>query len=485
MNVKRLLEVLAFFVLFWFFSSAVSAMNITAWSSSGGNPTYKDNSQDLIYKVQPGDTITFTVTTNETCNFTWKVIHGAEALQTHEENNTKTSSFTWQVPNETSTWDIEVEASNYKPVLGPYEQDHKIWTITTSQLIELSPGEDIQSAIDSLPEEGGVVELKEGTWQLNNSTTPIVIDRNGTTLRGQGENKTTLSLTEHIYHGLIRISVYRDDQAFINATKLDPNACGDLEPQADELCNISNVVIEDIHIHGFDLEFGDHFDNVAIEGLLFKNSKFSDIWIDNIGQGFKLWKSVNSTFQYSLMEHTGGAFWDFGPFCGYTLHHNIFRNGGHGYAVKYNGACDHNIFTNNVMDNVIGRLELYGVSNYNRITNNLIRNTTREGIWMWGYHNIVKGNIISHPNGNGITLISIWSYADPSMNKNTVIGNLIINPVEHGIGLVKITFPYLHTVNITGNTIYKAEGDGICIEDEQNTDYYLSLIHISEPTRPY
>ncbi|RLI18227.1 hypothetical protein DRO49_02515, partial [Candidatus Bathyarchaeota archaeon] len=366
-------------------SAASGAPAIVAWSSSGGNTTYKDNPQDLIYKVQPGDTLTFTVTANETCNFTWKVMLGAKILQTHEENNTKTSSFTWTVPNEISTWDIEVEASNYKPALGPYEQDHKIWTITTSQLIELSPEEDIQSAIDSLPVEGGVVELKEGTWYLNNSMTPIVIDRSGITLRGQGKNKTTLSLTEHIYHSVIRISVYKDDQAFRDAANGEPNACWTLEPQADELCNISNVAIEDIHIYGFDREFSSYFDNVAIEGLFFKNAKFSDIWIDNIGVGCELWKSVNSTVQYSLMEHTGGAFWDFGPFCGYTIHHNIFRNGGNGYAVKYNGGCNHNIFTNNVVKDVTGQLEIYGTSNYNEVTNNLFDNPTGCGIWVWGF----------------------------------------------------------------------------------------------------
>ncbi|RLG67692.1 MAG: hypothetical protein DRO11_09845, partial [Methanobacteriota archaeon] len=350
-------------------SVSAAAPSITDWSSTGGNPTNKDNPQDLIYKVQPEDTITFTVTANETCNFTWKVMLGANTTQTYTKNNTKTSSFTWQVPNEASTWDIEVETSSYKPVLGPYEQDHKIWTITASQLIELYPEEDIQSAIDSLPEEGGVVELKEGTWHLNNSMTPIVIDRSGITLRGQGKNKTTLSLTEHIYHGLIRISVYRGDQAFENAVHSEPKSCGALEPQADELCNISNVVIEDIHLHGFDLEFSSYFDNVGIQGVFFKDAKFSDLWIDHIGVGLQLRKSVNGTFQYSLVEHTGGAFWDFGPFCGYTIHHNMFRNGGSGYAVKFNGACWHNIFTNNVMKDVTGQLEIYGTSNYNKITN--------------------------------------------------------------------------------------------------------------------
>jgi len=439
-------------------------LSITNWSSTGGNPTYKDNPQDLIYKVQPEDTITFTVTANENCNFTWKVMLGANTTQTYTKNNTKTSSFTWQVPNEASTWDIEVETSNYKPVLGPYEQDHKIWTITTSELIELYPGEDIQSAIDSLPEEGGVVELKEGTWHLNNSMTPIVIDRSEITLRGQGKNKTTLSHTEHIYHSTIRISVYRDDQAFIDGTKGEPKSCGALEPQADELCNISNVVIEDIHIHGFDREFSSYFDNVAIEGLFFKNAKFSDLWIDNIGVGCELWKSVNSIFQYSLMEHTGGAFWDFGPFCGYTIHHNIFRNGGNGYVIKYNGGCDHNIFTNNIIEHVTGwALQPYGASSHNIITNNIIRYPSGYGIWMWGFDNLVKGNIIHDCGIDGIRIYDSWAFGNPSENINNIANNLIYNNAESGIATqVRATMNTVtRTANIINNVIYGNEKDGI------------------------
>ena len=480
------------FVLLLLGSGPVKATpSIVAWSSSGGNPTYKDNPQDLIYKVQPGDTITFTVTTNENCNFTWKVILGAKVLQTYEENNTKTSSFTWTVPNEISTWDIEVEASNYKPALGPYEQDHKIWTITTSQLVELSPGEDIQSAIDSLPEEGGVVELKEGTWHLNNSTTPILINRSGITLRGQGKNKTILSLTEHIYHSVIRVSEYTDDKAIQDWARGEAGwpwrSCRELEPQADELCNISNVVVEDIHLHGFDLKESGDFDNVAIEGLLFKNSKFSDIWIDTFGFGFKLWKSVNSTVQYSLIENIGNGLWDFGPFCGYLIKHNIWREGGGGIGIKFNGGCDHNIFTNNIIKNTKGHgLTIYGTSNENEITNNLICNLSwpdRDGIWVWGFRNIIKGNIIHHiPGGNtggdGIAIASMWISSNASLNTNTIIGNLIYDVGRYGISLGRIQFPRQYTVNIIGNTIYKAGSDGIYSGDNgsnggQNAEYYV------------
>ena len=167
-----------------------AAPSIVAWSSSGGNPTYKDNPQDLIYKVQQGDTITFTATSNQSCDWVWEVYFGARVIANFTENNTKTSSFTWQVPNETSTWSIDVACMRKPTIVGPPERAIISWTITTANLIEVNEGEDIQTAIDSLPEEGGIVELKEGTWNI---TSPIRIRNDNTTLVGQGMDKTIIN----------------------------------------------------------------------------------------------------------------------------------------------------------------------------------------------------------------------------------------------------------------------------------------------------
>ncbi|MCD6378184.1 MAG: hypothetical protein J7L99_04975, partial [Planctomycetes bacterium] len=132
-------------------SIAYAKPSIVSWSSSGGHTEQKHNPQDLIYKVQPGDVITFTASANNGCTFVWKVMLGTKVLKTYKEDNAKRTSFKWQVPNMVSTWDVEVEIFNHKPSMGPYEQDHKIWTITTSKIVVVEPGKDIQKAIDSLP----------------------------------------------------------------------------------------------------------------------------------------------------------------------------------------------------------------------------------------------------------------------------------------------------------------------------------------------
>jgi len=219
-GVKRHVSIFVFLsvalcLLFCMGGVARAAPSITAWSSSGGNPTYKDNPQDLIYKVQPGDTITFTVTVNETCNFTWEVMLGAKALQTYKENDTKTSSFTWTVPNEISTWDIVVECFKKEREIGTNPAVYLSWTITTSQIIEVPEGGNIQSAIDSLPDEGGVVELSAGTYNPN--YTINITNRANITLRGAG---TTTWSTELHYPDTSITSINIDNSENIRVEHL-------------------------------------------------------------------------------------------------------------------------------------------------------------------------------------------------------------------------------------------------------------------------
>jgi len=418
-------------------SVSAAAPSITNWSSTGGNPTNKDNPQDLVYKVQPEDSITFTVTANETCNFTWEVMRGAEVLQTHEENNTKTSSFIWQVPNKTSTWDIEVEVSNYKPPIGPYKQDHKVWTITTSELIAVNLGEDIQAALDSLPVEGGVVELKEGTWNLSNADTPIQINRSNTTLRGQGKDKTILHATEILNNSLIRVSTTSD-----------------------------YVAVEDMYLHGFSCEGGDYSSNLAIWGCRPEKedayTKYSDLLIDNVYMAFQYGYAMSNLIQYCTVEHVK-VFMD----CHIeraTIRHNVFRDGGTGVVIKFNAGSD-NIFTNNVIEHVTGwALQPYGISPRNTITNNIIRHVYNGyGIWMWTYGSVVKGNIIHDCERDGIRIYDTWAFGDPSMNINNVTNNLIYNNMGSGIitEVDRTENSVMRTANIINNVIYGNGKDGI------------------------
>ena len=128
---KRIVFIVALvFVLLFVGSEAVKAEpSITDWSSSGGNPANKDNPQDLMYLIQPGDEITFSVTTNEPCNFTWEVNKVEERSTTSPST---TDSFTFTVPSLNCSqdpseciWEIHVKAYNENG------EAHHEWVIST------------------------------------------------------------------------------------------------------------------------------------------------------------------------------------------------------------------------------------------------------------------------------------------------------------------------------------------------------------------
>ncbi|RLB03971.1 MAG: hypothetical protein DRG59_10945, partial [Deltaproteobacteria bacterium] len=110
-------------------SVSATAPSITNWSSSGGITTNKDNPQDLMYLVQPGDEITFSVIANEACNFTWEVNKVEEKNAT---SSSITDSFTFTVSSidcsqdpSKCIWEIHVKAYNDNGEV------HHEWVIST------------------------------------------------------------------------------------------------------------------------------------------------------------------------------------------------------------------------------------------------------------------------------------------------------------------------------------------------------------------
>jgi len=103
---------------------ASAAPSITDWSSSGGNPTNKDNPQDLMYLVQLGDEITFSVTANESCSYNWSV--------NKVDQGVNSSTFTFTVPSLNCSQDpseciFEVHVKAY----NENGEAHHEWVIST------------------------------------------------------------------------------------------------------------------------------------------------------------------------------------------------------------------------------------------------------------------------------------------------------------------------------------------------------------------
>jgi len=127
-GVKRHVSIFVFLsialCLIFCMSIVSAAPSIVAWSSSGGNTTNKDNSQDLMYLVQPGDEITFEINTSEPCNYNWSVNKVDQGVNSNNFTFTVPSLNCSQDPSE-CIWEIHVKAYNDNG------EAHHEWVIST------------------------------------------------------------------------------------------------------------------------------------------------------------------------------------------------------------------------------------------------------------------------------------------------------------------------------------------------------------------
>ena len=447
-----------------------AATSITNWSSTGGSPTNKDNPQDLIYKVQQGDTITFTATSNQSCDHVWEVVKGVDVLTTHVERNVKTSSFTWTVPSEKNNWDIVVFICPHaegveSPIVwtvpspmnittpvntiypspsgvGPRPQ--LAWTLTTSALITVSPEESIQDAIDSLPPEGGVVELTEGTWNITSLLRIQKYTINGTeyprvnvTLRGAGINKTVLSAQASMPQ-LFIMTFY--DNFTEKAHWYFYNSKNPLDH--DQTKFLRNIVVEDIHFTGNRIE------NLSpVVGTIdIKKSRISRIKVDEgIRYGFTPHYCLKSAITDNIITH---SLYLTDPLANVAVDwlNNHFS---HGYVLRLpNGAWgavtrgywDYNILIQgNYFDDCIDGLYIY---------------STREGI--------ARNNIIANGRRNGIALISSGIVL--------VENNVVYNVDTYGGPAIKQGGDVLGPKTVRNNIVVNNTGDGIS-SDIANVSY--------------
>ena len=99
------------------FKSVNAKPSIIDWYSSGGHPRYKDDNKDLMYLVEKGDLIEFSVTVDEPASFSWKV--------NKIEQNKSSNKLVFSVPEEDGIWEIHVIAYN------EFGESHQEWVIST------------------------------------------------------------------------------------------------------------------------------------------------------------------------------------------------------------------------------------------------------------------------------------------------------------------------------------------------------------------
>ena len=94
-------------------------ITITDWASDG---TQRENDKDIMYLVSADEEITFSITTDESCDYVWEINKVEQGI------NANTISFI--IPNGKSIWEIHVKASNANG------EAHHEWVVSTLGIYE-------------------------------------------------------------------------------------------------------------------------------------------------------------------------------------------------------------------------------------------------------------------------------------------------------------------------------------------------------------
>ena len=439
---------------------------ITSYSSTGGNPQFKDSGQDLIYKIEQGDELTFSITTTQTdLRYLWQVMKGSEVL----DSATEGTAFNWIVPSEKSTWEIYVEATLKNEIGDTIGRDYLNWSITTSDLVTVEPSGPItiQDAIDSLPAEGGVVEFTEDTFTISST---IRIRKSNITLRGAGMDRTIIKGDPPV--DLLRVDML-DNR---------PERPWGVWPEDDTF--LSGITVEGIHFLGeySATECG------AVHFYAVDNSKVVRIRVtDNYNGGLNLsWCRFMTVNECEVYHNGGGCIGTFA-----LTDSTITGNKVSGAERGMYGAIELNMTQRNtVSHNFVSDTSMfYGIAVYSttdsRVVENVVENA--RGIWIYnGSGNEITRNIIKSGYDFGIFVTASDGEDKPAHRTKHILSRNVIYDTGiykgqggHGIWVRRKDrpgHPYPLYVTIESNTIYSNEANGIHNEHDQHGEVKNNII---------
>ena len=311
-------------------------------------------------------------------------------------------------------------------------------TIPAQTPIQVNPGESIQDALDTLPLEGGTVELLSGEWNI---TETIRIDRSNITLKGAGKEQT-------------HINMLTENAQIVNCNHVTGE-------------DIFNITVKDLHLHG---EKGaGHVGKALLLSQVF-NSNISNVWLENNGyDGIRLGTSNNNTISDCKCNDNYHGISLSSSDYNIIVNNTCFDNG---YTnIQLNAGNDNNEIRNNTLwsgGSGRGSLLIYSSSHRNLIDGNTIYQSSRQGIYIWPTcsDTIVVNNTIY---GNGWYGIEVSTDCHRTLIKNNRIYNN-----QHGI-LIGGSSTCSNTT-IESNTIHGNSDDGIFIITGENTAIKNNII---------
>lgn len=341
-------------------------------------------------------------------------------------------------------------------------------------VIQITPTDSIQTAIDSIPPEGGIIELSVGTWIIN---APLFITKSNITIQGQGV------------------------ASIINSPSLTTDSI--------LITNSSNVTLQNFQL------IGPGNDRTAIACSSVNTSKITQLTITNYTRGNVVTlKSSNFVeISYCNIHHNGNGI-GFNACYDISILNNTFDyiTRGAAYAAVDSNACHRSIINNNIFRHINGPTA--GVSIYTtdnaQVKNNLIE-LSYTGIWMYDIWNaIVEGNVIRDNGKYGITIYHDYPTGEHGAktfirnNKiynngsegisishssreqyplyNTIESNLIYNNGLNGINNSGLQHGILKNNIISNNKAYGITGNGLTIS---YNDIYNNSVGNYDPTVEY
>ena len=390
-------------------------------SISPSSPTQSDNLTCNINNQLPdpdGDTITY--------------IYEWYKNTVHQEDLT-TNSVSSSYTEEGDLWKCEVMANDSSLNSIPVVVEVRVQgTISRPDYEGLKTQYCwLQSQIDNLPSEGGVVDIPEGEHTI--ATT--FIDRNTINLRGKGFDKTILKA--YASGKIIKVGNNLEEISNITIEQLGFSGGESMNRAVGALYfhETSNIHIENISIK--------NCDGVYLEWC--KPATIAQSKFDNVDGGIFTQLSENIIITNNTFSQT--HYWwsiDLQSTRNSTVSQCKFYNCGHGAIKLYSGASN-NIISDNLIDaaSFHAPIGIFG-GNGSIIERNIVRNCRDIGAIVVGYpyHNndvIIRNNLVYSNEQAGIQF-------DPNRNK------------------------YEDRVLVESNTIYGNGGDGIWIKLD---NYYI------------
>ncbi len=326
---------------------------------------------------------------------------------------------------------------------------------------------DIQDGIDALPAGGGLVFIKDGTYNID---AQIVIAKSNVTLQGQG-TATIIHLNNGVNKDAIQIGNNTDPFTNIILRDFKVEGNGDNNPYTacigvTDYCSCVTL----IGIWGYDsagdgvyFDYNCNYCNVF--GCTFENNDYQGVYCYGANyltvQGCKFFNnglSYGSAIENDLGDH-------------FTYIDNIIINDvatTQAVGIKIWGYYSNGrkgIIKGNTIQGTyvgIGLYTYYGTSDRIIVTGNYIRDTYSDGIVSNANHAVISGNIIEGPDGNGIKIQAQYNVVTANeistigqsgiecSSDNAVIQNNVIDAVQ----LYGIKMMWVSSCLVSGNRIY-------------------------------